>query len=174
MSLYFWIRSKLCKKYTYGLVTDTGIICIIIFIGLQASGKSTFYNEYFKNYIHINLDTLHTRNKEKILLDDCIKKELSFVIDNTNPTAEDRERYIEFAKDNGYKLIGYYFQSSVSECLERNNLREGKAKVPDVAVLGTYKKIELPSKTEGFDELYYVYIKDGKFSIEDWKEGEQK
>ena len=106
----------------------------VIFIGLQASGKSTFYNEYFKNYIHINLDTLHTRNKEKILLDDCIKKELSFVIDNTNPTAEDRERYIEFAKDNGYKLIGYYFQSSVSECLERNNLREGKAKVPDVAV----------------------------------------
>ncbi len=146
----------------------------VIFIGLQASGKSTFYNEYFKNYIHINLDTLHTRNKEKILLDDCIKKELSFVIDNTNPTAEDRERYIEFAKDNGYKLIGYYFQSSVSECLERNILREGKAKVPDVAVLGTYKKIELPSKTEGFDELYYVYIKDGKFSIEDWKEGEQK
>ncbi|MBQ9609681.1 MAG: AAA family ATPase [Lachnospiraceae bacterium] len=80
--------------------------------------------------------------KEKILLDDCLKKELPFVMDNTNPTAEDRERYIESAKDNGYKIIGYYFQSSVSECLERNNLREGKAKVPDVAVLGTYKKIE--------------------------------
>ena len=39
----------------------------IIFIGLQASGKSTFYRQRLaKDYVHINLDTLHTRNKEKI------------------------------------------------------------------------------------------------------------
>ena len=43
----------------------------IIFIGIQASGKSTFYNEMLAplGYCHINLDTLHTRSKEHALLE---------------------------------------------------------------------------------------------------------
>ena len=40
----------------------------IVFIGIQASGKSTFYREQFSRLVHINLDTLHTRNKENELL----------------------------------------------------------------------------------------------------------
>ncbi len=47
----------------------------IIFIGIQASGKSTFYHERFEDYVHINLDTLHTRNKENILLQECVESE---------------------------------------------------------------------------------------------------
>ena len=36
----------------------------IILIGLQASGKSTCYQRMWKDdYVHINLDTLHTRKK---------------------------------------------------------------------------------------------------------------
>ena len=96
----------------------------VIFIGIPASGKSTFYRERYSDYVHINLDTLHTRNKENILLDDCFRKGLSFVVDNTNPTVEDRAKYISTAKDKGYHIIGYYFRSSVFESLERNNLRE--------------------------------------------------
>ena len=58
----------------------------IIFIGIQASGKSTYYHRYFGTYEHVNLDTLHTRNKENLLLQECIRDEKSFVVDNTNPT----------------------------------------------------------------------------------------
>ena len=37
----------------------------IIFTGIQASGKSTFFKQHFRSgFVHINLDTLHTRNKE--------------------------------------------------------------------------------------------------------------
>ena len=87
----------------------------IIFCGIQASGKSSYYGQHFSEYEHVNLDTLHTRNKENLLLQECIQKEKSFVVDNTNPTAQDREKYIKLAKNNGYIVYGYYFQSAIAE-----------------------------------------------------------
>ncbi len=67
-----------------------------IFIGLQATGKSTFYKEkFFKSHIKINLDMLKTTNKENILLETCIKARQPFVVDNTNATTLDRKKYID-------------------------------------------------------------------------------
>ena len=45
------------------------------------------------------MDTLHTRNKENLLLQECVECGRSFVVDNTNPTKEDRQKYIRAAKD---------------------------------------------------------------------------
>ena len=145
----------------------------IIFIGIQASGKSTFYQERFGDYVHINLDTLHTRNKEKLLLQECVESGCSFVVDNTNPTRADREKYIRAARDNGYRIHGYYFQSSVSDCIARNRKREGKARIPDHAVAGTHRKLELPEYMEGFDELFYVRMEGGSFIVDEWNEKEE-
>lgn len=145
----------------------------VIFIGIQACGKSTFYNENFVDLVHINLDTLHTRNKENKLLEECIKNEKSFVVDNTNPKREDRVKYIKTARDADYKIIGYYFRSSVSESIERNSERTGKAKVPNVAIISTYAKLEIPSLEEGFDELYYVCTENKKFIVKKWKDDER-
>lgn len=142
----------------------------IIFIGIPASGKSSFYREHFQGYTHINLDRLHTRNKERLALEVCIRDQLSFVVDNTNPTVEDRAKYIKLAKENGYRIVGYYFQSSISECLSRNSMREGKARVPDIAVKSVHSKMELPKYSEGFDKLCYVHMEANGFAVEDWKE----
>lgn len=143
---------------------------MIIFMGLQGSGKSTFYHERFNDLAHVNLDELHTRNKEKIMLQECIESHESFVVDNTNPQIQDRERYILLAKENGYRVIGYYFASKISDCIERNSKREGKARVPDKAILATHRKLELPSYMEGFDELYHVEIRNDEFIVEGWKD----
>ena len=64
----------------------------ILFTGLQASGKTTFWQQCFPDLVHVNLDTLHTRNKERQLLEKCFASGTSFVVDNTNPTRTDRER----------------------------------------------------------------------------------
>lgn len=146
----------------------------IKFIGIQASGKSTFYHERFEDYVHINLDTLHTRNKEKLLLQECVESGYSFVVDNTNSTRADREKYIQIARDHGYRIHGYYFQSSVSDCIARNQKREGKARIPDHAVASTHRKLELPEYGEGFDKLFYVCMKGGSFIIEEWREIEEQ
>ncbi len=143
---------------------------VVIFIGIQASGKSSYYHQHFGDYAHVNLDTLHTRNKENLLLQDCIQSEKSLVVDNTNPTMQDREKYIRLAKDNGYLVCGYYFQSSITDCMERNRQREGKARVPDKALACTHSNLELPKFEEGFDRLFYVRIVDGEFVTEEWDE----
>ncbi|MFK5976608.1 MAG: hypothetical protein QM493_08880 [Sulfurovum sp.] len=46
-------------------------MCGVIFIGLQASGKSTFFLEnFYKTHIRINFDMLKTRHRENIFLKD--------------------------------------------------------------------------------------------------------
>ena len=52
----------------------------VIFIGIQATGKSTFYKERFSDtHARINLDMLKTRHREDTLLDACIHTRMSVV-----------------------------------------------------------------------------------------------
>lgn len=79
-----------------------------IMIGIQASGKSTFCKMNLSEYVRINLDELHTRNKESIAIHDAIASGLNIVIDNTNPSKADGEKYIAIAKENGYEVTGLF------------------------------------------------------------------
>jgi len=143
----------------------------VIFIGIQATGKSTFYKErFFKTHIRINLDMLKTRIREDIFLDACIKAKQPFVVDNTNPSVEDRKKYIDIAKNAKFRVVGYYFQSNIADAIMRNKKREGKECIPLAGIKSTHAKLQLPSPEEGFDELYYVKIsEENKFVVEEWK-----
>ena len=143
---------------------------IVIMMGLQGSGKSTFYQKHLsEDYVRVNLDTLKTRHREELLIDACISEEKCFAIDNTNPTREDRARYIALAKSNGYYVIGYFMESKIKDCIARNALREGRACVPDKAIAATSNKLEIPSFDEGFDELYFVKNNGTAMVVEPWR-----
>lgn len=144
----------------------------VFFIGIQASGKSSMYYQRFRNtHVQINLDSLHTRNKERLLLQKCIDEKHSFVVDNTNSSRAERAAYIKLALQNGYKIIGYYFRSVIAESIERNKQRSGKEKIPRKGIISTAKRLEKPLYEEGFDELYYVMMsKNGDFLISKWEE----
>jgi predicted kinase len=142
----------------------------VIFIGIQASGKTTFYKEYFfDSHIRVSLDLLNTKNKQNQFLETCFRTQSKFVIDNTNPEKETRKEFIEKAKLNKYKVIGYYFSSEIDEAIKRNSKREGKKQIPEIGIKGTYKKLELPEFEEGFDELFYTKLNQNGFQIEKWK-----
>ncbi|MFT3824789.1 MAG: AAA family ATPase [Chitinophagaceae bacterium] len=141
----------------------------VIFCGIQATGKTTFFKEhFFKTHIRISLDQLNTRNKEQKFIETCIATRHPFVIDNTNPTREERQKYISIAKTNKFKVTGYYFRSKLTEAIERNNHRTGKELIPEIGIKGTYKRLELPVPEEGFDKLYYVEINEQAFTIKEW------
>lgn len=143
----------------------------IIFMGIQASGKTTFYEQMLadKGYTHISLDILHTRKKEDLLLVDCLENGRSLVVDNTNPEVSVREKYITKAKEHGYQVIGIFFQSRVKDCMRRNEQRG--LKVPQKAIACTSRNLQLPSLEEGFDELYFVSINNNnQFKISPWRE----
>ena len=139
---------------------------VAILMGLQASGKSTLYRErFFDTHIRINLYKLKTRRREGLLVQACLEAKQPFVVDNTNPTREDRCRYIEPATAKGFSVTGYYFQSDIEACGERNQSRPKKQIVPMAGVLKTYGKLEEPSLDEGFERLYFVEIDDGRFVV---------
>lgn len=139
----------------------------IILIGIPGSGKSTFYKNIFsKTHELVSLDLVKTRSRESRLIARLIRSGFSFVIDNTNPTKEIRGKYIALLKLNGYRIVGYNFDSNLIECFLRNNQRMVKNMVPDIAIKAILGKMELPTLSEGFDELYDVKIIQGIFEIE--------
>jgi predicted kinase len=141
----------------------------VIFIGLQASGKSSFYQQrFFNTHVRISMDLLRTRNREQRLLAVCLETQQRFVIDNTNPTREDRARYIKAATAANYSVTGYYFRSQAQECLVRNQNRQNR--VPDVAILATARKLERPALEEGFYTLSYVQFTADGFVVEEWND----
>lgn len=161
----FWYKEDGCEKCEPKST-------MVILMGLQGSGKSTFFNTEFKDkgYEHISLDILKTRRKEAELIQTCLDENRSCVIDNTNPTKADRARYITPGKHCDFRVVGYFLQSRLSDCLERNEKRERQ--VPKKGILATFNKIEMPSLDEGFDELNFVSIEDGEFRITKWIEDE--
>ncbi len=149
---------------------------MIIFIGLQASGKSTFFRTHFATtHEYISKDRLRNVRRPGLrqaqLIEEALQAQHSVVIDNTNPTVEERASLIRLGRMYDAEIIGYYFESQVSQCLERNRLRAGKERVPDVAIYVTAKKLERPSYAEGFDRLFYVRIAgDSTFEVHPWKD----
>ncbi len=141
---------------------------MIIFMGVQASGKSSFYLlNLSHSHLRINLDMLKTRHRENIIFEACLVSKTKLVIDNTNPTAEDRKRYIDRAKQAGFDVVGYFFETDLASTLKRNGFRSGKANIPEIGVRATFKKLQMPHLNEGFDQLFQVkIIGNGEFSIQ--------
>jgi predicted kinase len=143
---------------------------IIIFCGIQASGKTTFYKEhFFKTHLRISLDQLHTRNKEQVFINACFSVQQRFVIDNTNPTKEERSKYITAAKTHKYKVIGCFFKTNINDAIHRNSQRIGKENIREVGIRATNNKLEPPTFSEGFDELYLVEIVGDGFDVVELK-----
>lgn len=149
---------------------------MLIFVGLQASGKSTFYRTHFSaTHAYISKDLLRNNKRparrQQQLIEDALQSGRSIVVDNTNPTREDRAPLIVLGHQYAAQVIGYYFEVQLKRSIERNNLRTGKERVPPVAIFTTLKKLTLPMLEEGFDQLYCVRSKDDfEFEILPWPE----
>lgn len=144
----------------------------VVLVGIQASGKSTFFRErFFRTHVRINLDMLRTRHRERMLLEACIASKQPFVVDNTNPEPSDRARYILPAREHGFRVVGYFFRSSIAESLVRNAARDECERVSELAIRGTRGRLVVPSLDEGFDALSFVRVDAaGGFTVEAWRE----
>lgn len=142
----------------------------VVFTGIQATGKSEFYKRrFFRTHMRLNLDMLKTRQRERILLQACLEAKQAFVVDNTNPTRQDRERYIVPARAAGFEIVGYYFASTIAEALGRNASRPPDEQIPVGGIYATYHRLEVPALDEGYMALFIVRIDAaGKFVVEEW------
>ena len=142
----------------------------VVFCGIQASGKTTFYRErYFDTHVRISMDLLRTRRRERLLLAACIEGKQPFVVDNTNPTAAERARYVAPALAAGFRVVALFFDADPRAAFERNRRREGKAAVPAAGLFGTQKRLQRPSLDEGFHRVDRVELLEPTgFRVEPW------
>jgi predicted kinase len=136
---------------------------IVVLVGLPASGKSTFFRERFAaTHEHVSKDLLRNNKnpnrRQAQLITAALEAGQSVVVDNTNPAVEDRRPLIELGREHGARVVGYFFDARVRECLRRNAGREGRAQVPDVAIFAAARRLVPPSYPEGFDELFRVSV----------------
>ena len=140
--------------------------CVIL-IGLPASGKSTFFRERFAGtHDHVSKDLLRNNRQPQRRQDQLIAASLasgrSVVVDNTNPTVAARAPVIALARRHGAEVTGYFFVTEAGDALRRNRAREGRERVPDVAIFTVRKRLEPPTIAEGFDRLYSVRMNEGE------------
>lgn len=152
---------------------------VFICRGLPASGKSTWAKEQVRRgqgkVKRINKDDLramlddskYTGKNEKfierirnVILGEALQKGHDVIIDDTNLNPrqiKDIETYIDVYKSSNIEVNNHYieiikkdfFDVSVEECIKRNALREGKARVPDFVIYNMNNKwIKNSKKTE--------------------------
>lgn len=134
--------------------------CIVL-VGLPGAGKSTFARARYPHYDYISKDAFapHARDKQArqdAALRAALAAGRSVIVDNTSVTPADRAAIVAIARAFGARVIGYYLEVSTREAVARNEKREGRARVPKVAIFTAAKRLVPPSLAEGFDELHVV------------------
>jgi predicted kinase len=131
---------------------------LVVFVGLQGAGKTTCYRCCFaRTHEHTSKDAWpnarHRQRRQLRLIDQALGAGRSVVVDNTNPALEDRLPLVAAARTHDAVAVAVWFPVSVGECLARNLRRQGRARVPEVAIFSTARRLRPPSTQEGFDRV---------------------
>lgn len=136
---------------------------LVVFIGLQGAGKSTFYRKHFAGtHALVSRDLFRhnrdPRRRQKQLIEQALASGRSVVVDNTNPTPADRAQIVPLGREVGARVTAYFFVPELRGSIARNAAREARGRVPTVAILATYKRLTPPSFAEGFDRIFRVKV----------------
>lgn len=134
---------------------------VAIMIGLQASGKTTFCRQVLATeHVVVSKDAFpnarHRQRRQLRLISDALAEGRSVAVDNTNPSPQEWQPLIEAARAHGAAPVGYWFPPDLAATQQRNAIREGRARVPDVGLYATLKQLRPPTQADGFDHLYLV------------------
>jgi len=151
-------------------------------IGAPGSGKTTVAKELLKNsFLNPKNRPLHYLSSDELRAQlgkdendqsvtpqvfDHIKKKVveylesgdSVLIDATNINKKDRKYYIDTAKRNNVKVVGFVCHATKDELIERNVKRgeSGGRNVPVWVIEKMLNKYDPPTTEEGFDQIIYV------------------
>ena len=130
-------------------------------VGLQGCGKSTWVREHLAD-THTVVSKDHWPNARKRqarqlrLVAELLAAGRSVVVDNTNPSREERAPLVALARAAGVPARAVWLDVPFRICLARNLAREGRARVPMRGLLAAQKRMTPPTTEEGFDRIDVV------------------
>jgi predicted kinase len=136
---------------------------VAILIGLQASGKTTFCRQALAaDHEVVSKDAFrnarHPQRRQMRLVHEALAAGRSVAVDNTNPSPQEWQPLIDAARAYGATTVGYWFPPDPAAARDRNARRPGRARVPDVGLYATLKRLRRPRRSDGFDRLYQVTV----------------
>ncbi|RKO91403.1 polynucleotide kinase 3 phosphatase-domain-containing protein [Blyttiomyces helicus] len=140
---------------------DANHLDLVILTGFPASGKSSFARRFLgeKGYAIVNQDTLKTRPKCIAATKNFLLEGKNVVVDNTNPTRDVRQLYIEAAPDRLTVTVRSFMFTAPQELCVHNMLFRSfgqprpRKHIPSVAFATFAKNLEVPTTAEGFHEV---------------------
>lgn len=142
---------------------------LIMMIGVPGSGKSTLAKTLYNPELDIIISRDEIRfnmlgqsdkyfAKEKAVfnkfitdINDAAAATKRYVfIDATHITPISRKKVIDKIKDKTIPIFACVVNTDLQTCLNRNDLREGLAKVPKSVIYNMYSQFSVPNDKEGF------------------------
>ena len=134
---------------------------LVVMVGLQGSGKSTWVARHLAG-THTVVSKDHWPNarrreaRQMRLVGELLAGGERVVVDNTNPTPDERAPLVAAARRAGVPARAVWVDTPLPVCLERNSARTGRARVPLPGILGTRRRLVPPAPAEGFDRVDVV------------------
>lgn len=147
---------------------------LVVLVGLQGAGKSTFYRDVLaRTHAIVSKDLMGrsaTRKQARQLreITEHLSAGRSVVVDNTNPTVADRAPLVAHGRAHAARIVCYAFPPDLEASRLRNRQRVGRARVPDLALELTLRRFEHPCLEEGFDALFVVRPAPPGFDVRPW------
>ncbi|MBE3012804.1 ATP-binding protein [Microbispora sp. NEAU-D428] len=150
---------------------------VAVLVGLQASGKTTFYLQRLAaTHAHVSKDNWpnarHRQRRQIRVIAETLGEGRNVAVDNTNPSPEEWGPIIVAAKEHGARVVAYWFPPDLPASLDRNARRPGRARVPEIGIHATMKRLRRPRLSDGFDAVHTVTFDDqGGFTVRDQDTG---
>ncbi len=96
-------------------------------------------------------DDILVKHIERKMIEHFAHHRKKILIVNTFVTRKSRERIVKIVKGLKKTMGIIFLNTPLEKCIERN--RENRIKVADNIIVNLSAKIELPEKSEGFDEV---------------------